>query len=232
MRLVFVLAALLVSACSSPGIIDTGRVKVVDAAALPVPTKVDINSFNRVQMIGPFDTLSVEVVGISDLTRDVTVDASGTIALPVAGVVEASGKTSTELAEVIREKLKNGAVRDPQVIVNVKQAVSQVVVVDGEVRKPGVYAVTGRTTMLRAIAQAEGTNEFSNTSQVVVLRTVNNQRMAALYDVRAIRLGAYEDPEIYPADTIIVGESGARRILPTILQASGVLLTPLVYLLR
>ncbi|MCR5871114.1 SLBB domain-containing protein [Sphingomonas sp. J344] len=106
------------------------------------------------------------------------------------------------------------------------------VTVDGEVRRPGNYPLVGRATLLRAVARAEGTNEFADAKRVVIFRTVGQQRMAALYDLRAIRIGAYQDPEVYPNDVIVVGESASRRLLPVIVQGASVLLTPLVYLLR
>ena len=66
---------------------------------------------------------------------------------------------------------------------------------------------------------------------MVVLRTVNGQRMAALFDLRAIQLGAYDDPEIYANDIVVVSEDRARRLFRDALQSAGLLLTPLVALL-
>src|SRR3546814_12026329 len=87
-------------------------------------------------------------------------------------------------------------VRNPQVTVNIKSSVSQVVTVDGEVKEPGLYPVTNQMTLMRVIASAKGLSEFAKQEQVVILRTVDNQRMAGLYDISAIRLGAYADPQI------------------------------------
>jgi polysaccharide export outer membrane protein len=103
-----------------------------------------------------------------------------------------------------------------------------VVTVDGEVRQPGVYPVAGPMTLMRAIARAQGTTEYARTSFVVLFRTVNGRQLAALYDVRAIRLGAYEDPPVYPQDLVVVGESQARRLFPQIIQGVGLLLSPLI----
>lgn len=232
MRILVLATAFMAAACSSPGIIDTGRVAVVGAEQLPPPTLVDFQGGTRDQYVGPFDTLSVEVFGLPELSRDIVVGSNGKIVLPVAGTIDAAGQTTAQLTDTIAQRLRGSAVRNPQVIVNLKQVVSQVVVVEGEVRKPGVLPVLGRMTMLRAIAQAEGTNEFAKAEHVVVLRTVNNQKMAALYNLAAIRKGAYGDPEIYPGDTIVVGEDGSRRILPIILQGATALLAPLVYILN
>jgi polysaccharide export outer membrane protein len=67
---------------------------------------------------------------------------------------------------------------------------------------------------------------------VIVFRRVNNRDMAALYDLRAIRLGMYPDPEVYANDIIEVGEARARRVFKDLLQASGLLVAPLITVLQ
>jgi len=211
--------------------IDTGAVGIVTPAELPPPTRQDQAGGERVHLVGPFDRLSVEVYGIADLTRSVQVDAGGQISLPLAGVLDVGGKTPPEIATLVEERLRAGYVREPQVTVSVLETVSQVVTVDGEVRTPGQYPVPGRMTLMQAIARAQGTSEFAATNRVVVFRRVDGHPMAALYDLRAIRLGAYDDPEIFPNDVVVVGESQARRIFPQILQAATLLITPLITIL-
>jgi len=100
------------------------------------------------------------------------------------------------------------------------------------VGSPGIYPVIGRMTLLRALARAEGINEFGKENEVVVYRRVNNKDMAALYDVRAIRAGAYADPEIYANDVIEVSESRGRRIFRDVITASPLLSVPLLRILQ
>ena len=68
-------------------------------------------------------------------------------------------------------------------------------------------------TLLKAIARAEGWTEFSKKREVLVFRKVGGQQYAALYDAKAIERGQYSDPELYPNDTVVVGDSQARRNL-------------------
>src|SRR3546814_21117547 len=96
------------------------------------------------------------------------------------------------------------------------ETVSQVVTVSGEVRKPGLYPVLGKMTLMRAIAQAEGSTEFADADNVVVFRTVSGQDMAAVYNLGAIRRGNYNDPAVYAHDVVVVGESGTRRLFTDI----------------
>ena len=228
MRWYMLLGVLSLAACSNPQLINTGRVGIVPADALPPPTLADLSRGARVHLVGPFDRLSVEVYGLPELARQVQVDASGHVAIPLAGEFNVMGKTPEELSEVIAEGFRRAHVRDPHVTVGILETASQLVTVDGEVRQPGLYPVAGPMTLMRAIARAQGTSDYAAVSHVVLFRTVGGRQMAALYDVRAIRLGAYEDPPIFPDDVIVVGESQARRLFPQIISAAGLLVAPLI----
>jgi polysaccharide export outer membrane protein len=183
--------------------------------------------------IGPFDELTIDVFGVEDLSaRDVQVDASGRLGFPLVGAVEAGGRTPSEIATDIENGLRRRFVRDPHVTVNLKRTVSQVVTVEGEVREPGLYPVIGRTTLLRAIASAKGTTEYSKLDDVVIFRTVGGQKYAALYNLKQIRSGAYADPEVYANDVVMVGESRGRRVFRDLLAVVPLLTYPLIVALQ
>lgn len=226
-------ACALLSACASaPALIGRPELTIVQGTELPPPATVDLIGENRPYVIGPLDRVSVEVFGVPELSRTVQVDASGQMALPLIGSVEASGKTPAQLSSVITQRLSGRYVRDPRVIVNLTETVSQVVTVDGSVQKPGLYPVAGKLTLMRAIATASGTSEFADDNHVVVFRRVNNKDMAALYDLRAIRQGLYADPDIYANDIVLVGDSQARRLFRDLVQLSPLLAAPLVTILN
>ena len=86
-------------------------------------------------------------------------------------------------------------------------------------------------TLMRAVARAKGLGEMASRRNVVVFRTVGDQKYAALYDLNAIRHGAYPDPDIYANDVVVVGESAARRLIQ-IASAGAAALSPVVLLLR
>ncbi len=202
---------------------------VVQASELPAPSIADFTAVSRPYIVGPFDRLTIDVFGIEELTeREVQVDAAGRISFPLAGVVQVSGQTPGEIEGLLAERLRQAYVRSPQVTVNLKEAVSQVVTVAGEVRKPGLYPVMGRMTLLQAIARAEGTGEFSDLQSVVVFRTIQGRRLAALYNVDAIQRGAYADPEIYPNDVVMIGDNNARRVFRDVLTTLSLVSGPLV----
>lgn len=225
-------SALFISACASPDFVGRPGLTMVQSTELPPPEAADLQTGLRETLIGPGDELTIDVFGLPELSRSVRVDSSGRIAIPLAGSLEAADLTAEHLTALIESKLRDNAVRDPQVTVNVINSVSQAVTVDGEVRTPGQFAIPGTTTLMRAIARGGGVTEFARQNHVVVFRKVNGQDMAALYDLRAIRLGMYPDPSIYANDIVLVGESNARRVFSQVLQASGLLSAPLIALIQ
>jgi polysaccharide export outer membrane protein len=160
------------------------------------------------------------------------VDASGRIYMPLAGTIDARGKTAAELAQAIEASLRGRYVRNPEVTVNIKSSVSQVVTIDGQVVEPGLYPVTNQMTLLRAIASAKGMSEYARQEDVVILRSVNGRKMAGLYNIDAIRRGVYDDPSIYANDVIVVGDSPQRRMFRDFLSVSPLLVAPLVAILQ
>jgi polysaccharide export outer membrane protein len=68
-------------------------------------------------------------------------------------------------------------------------------------------------TLQQAIATAHGASDTANIRNVVVFRTVNNQKMAALFDLKSIRSGRAPDPEIYGNDIVVVGQSAIQKFL-------------------
>lgn len=229
--LIAVTLPLALTACGGgrPQLGGAPNLQVIAGNELPAPNRTDVLSNTSAYYVGPFDRLIIDVFGIEELSeREVQVDASGRISFPLAGIVNVSGMTPGEVESELSSRLAENHVRNPQVTVNLKETLSRVVTVEGEVKKPGLYPVVGKMTLLRAIATAEGTSEFSKLNDVVVFRTVEGQGYAALYDLRAIRHGAYADPDIYAGDIVMVGESRGRRLFKDIMTATPALLTPLV----
>lgn len=234
-KMFIVLAGVLVLAgCGGrQPLVSTQQLTVVpDDTTLPAPTRGDLIAGDRPALIGPLDTIQVDVFNVPDLSREVQIDASGRIAMPLIGTIDARGKTASELAVSIEDALRTRYVRNPEVTVNIKSSVSQVVTVDGQVIEPGLYPVTNQMTLMRAVASAKGLSEFANADDVVILRTVEGRKMAGLYNIGAIRRGTYDDPQIYANDVIVVGDSPARRRFRDVVSLAPVLAAPLIAILQ
>lgn len=222
-------SALVLSGCAAPRVVSVPGLQVVNTDALPVPARADLVAPDRESLIGPLDTLAILVYGVESLNTETQVDSSGRISMPLVGTVDVRGKTSVEVARYIEAGLVT-YVRNPQVTVNVRSSVSQVVTVDGSVEQPGLYPVTNQMTLMRAVASAKGLSEFGKLDDVVVLRTVNGQRMAGVYNLGAIRRGVYPDPAIYANDVVIVGDSPQRRLFKNLIAVAPLLTAPLILL--
>lgn len=226
--------AILLSACAGqPPIQSTPGLTVIEGAtALPAPNRTDLEAEGRLALIGPLDTISVNVFGVPELSRELQVDAGGRIAMPLIGTLDAGGKSSAELAQGIEQALTGRYVRNPSVTVNIVSSVSQVVTVDGQVAEPGLYPVTNQMTLLRAVASARGLTEFAKQDDVVILRMVEGQRIAGLYNIGAIRRGMYDDPAIYANDVVVVGDSPERRVFRDLVSVAPLLAAPIIAILQ
>jgi polysaccharide export outer membrane protein len=231
---VLLVAIASLSGCAGPSALGGGQgIQVISGTSLPSPDRGDLLSETRPYLIGPFDRLTIDVFGVEELSaREVQTDASGRISFPLAGIVEAAGRTPAEIEDEIEGRLSARYIRDPQVTVNLKETVSQVITVDGQVREPGLYPVIGKMTLMRAVATAKGTAEFAKLQDVVIFRTVKGQDFAAVYNLEAIRRGNYEDPEVFANDVVVVGDSKARRLFKDALQIAPLLTAPLFFLLK
>src|SRR5690606_17470064 len=170
--------------------------------------------------IGPSDKLALRVYQVPDLSFDeIFVDASGHLQLPLLGSVQAAGHTPAELSEEVERRLGERLLRNPQVVVTVLEAASQKITVDGAVTKPGVYEMRGRTTLMQAVAMAEGPSRVADLTQVAVFRTVDGQRLVAMFDLKAIREGRAEDPVVLGDDIVVVDTSRLSTVMREVVGA-------------
>lgn len=156
--------------------------------------------------IGPQDVLDISVFKVAELSKTVQVADTGTINLPLVGEVPAAGRTAQDVERELTKQLGAKYLQSPQVTVFVKEYNSQRVTIEGAVKKPGVYPIRGRSTLLQVIATAEGLTEVAE-SEVVVFREVNGARTAARFDLQNIRSGKAQDPQLMQGDTIVVATS-------------------------
>lgn len=171
--------------------------------------------------IGPLDKLNITVYQVKDLTlQDVQVDASGRVLLPLIGSVVAADRTAPELSAEIANRLRGEFLQNPQVSVWVSESLSQKVTVDGSVIQPGVYPLTGPTTLIEAVSMAKGPDsKTANLSRVLVFRVVDGKRTAAVFNLKKIRQGKQDDPVILGNDVIVVDGSQVKGAWREVLSA-------------
>ena len=207
--LVIALFTLSLVACSSgPSVRD-----MPTATSLPPPDTTSATGAyegGTDYRVGAQDLLEITVFGVPDLNRTVRVNSNGQISLPLIGGLQAGGRTIPELENDIGESLAKTYLQNPQVTVFVKEYTSQRITLQGSFAKPGIYSLTGKTSLLQAVAIAGGFSELAEASRVVVFRQVEGKKMAAVFDMAAISQGAAEDPLVYGDDIIVVSNSSGK----------------------
>ncbi|MBL0040328.1 MAG: polysaccharide export protein [Xanthomonadales bacterium] len=224
LRFAALVALLLLSlaGCSSSSALKSGSAKAVTATqSLPPPdTTAASGAYVGVSdyRVGPLDLLEVSVFQVPDLNRTVRINTSGQISLPLIGAIRAGGKTVTELEAEIAAKLSAQFLQNPQVSVFVKEFSSQRITVEGAVKNPGIFPITGKTSLLQVIAMARGFEELADERTIIVFRTIEGKKMAALFNIREIRAGQVEDPQIYGDDIVVVERSGVRSAYKSVID--------------
>ena len=166
------------------------------AAAMPAlaQTPEMAAAFNA-YTLGAGDSLRITVFGEEDLGGEYVVDGSGAVSLPLIGQVRAGGYTVPEFEGIIIEKLSDGYLRTPRVIIEVTNY--RPFYIMGEVNAPGQYPYVTGMSVLNAVALAGGYTYRANESRVYIRRGGAEVEVTAPADP-STRIG--------PGDIIRVGE--------------------------
>jgi polysaccharide export outer membrane protein len=115
-------------------------------------------SQERVYRVGPRDILSLTVFagGEKQQDLDLQVSQSGMINVPLAGNIQAAGKTLGEIENLIHAPLARDYYVNPQVFVRVKEYHSLQYYISGAVDSPGLYEMAYEASLMELIAKAGG----------------------------------------------------------------------------
>lgn len=123
--------------------------------------------------LGPGDQISVSVWRNSDLDRTLIIGPSGIINFPLAGEIDASGKTTSQLNKEITARLSK-YITQPYVAVNINTVASRKIHVLGQVRSPGTFNYTDRIAVWEGISKAGGFTENANKLKYLLVRIKEN----------------------------------------------------------
>lgn len=220
------LLLLLVVSCSGHKIVKEGGAEkgIVDKKEAAFPT----SSF----ILGSGDEIAINVWRHEDLKRTVQIDPSGNIYVPLAGEVEASGLTISQLREKIASGLSKYLV-DPQVDINVSSLKSRKVHILGEVKSPGTFTLDQKMLAWEAISQAGGFTTDANQKEVLLVRNENGvARVAALNIHDMLKTGRIDqDIRLRSGDVIYVPPSFIAN-LERFMQRFNNIISPFIALER
>lgn len=109
-----------------------------------------------VYRIHPTDLLEINVFEYEKMNLVTRVSVGGKVNFPPLGDVQAAGLTQRELESSLNQKLQGSYLKNPNVMVTVREAASQNVTILGEVKTPGQQAIWGETRLLDILAKAGG----------------------------------------------------------------------------
>ncbi|NQT32760.1 MAG: polysaccharide biosynthesis/export family protein [Candidatus Omnitrophica bacterium] len=159
----------------------------------------------------PEDVLHISVYEQPDLDTRTRISSTGDIAFPLLGKLNIAGLTVIELKDKITELLEKDYLVNPQVQVFIEQYHVKQIAVLGAVNKPGKYDMfkERKTTVMEAIAMAEGFSEIADINGTRVIRTEGGREMTIPIKVTNITKKGRKDEDVTlePGDIVFVPES-------------------------
>lgn len=154
--------------------------------------------------LGPGDVFDVTVWNEPTMTGAYRVGPDGTIHFPLIGVVSVDGLTPNECAAMLRTRLQEGFLREPNVSVYVKELNSKKIFVLGEVARAGTFPFAPNMTVVEAISSAGGFTAAANRNNVIVTRRDGGRDVRVRLPVEKITRGEAPNYGLRPGDIVFV----------------------------
>jgi polysaccharide export outer membrane protein len=130
-------------------------------------------------VLKPLDEIEINVLGQPEMSRKFTVGPDGKITFPLIGEVEVKGRTLSEVASLLKEKLKI-YIPITDITVNLATSKSVSVYIFGEVKSPGEYKFSEQPTLIKLIAAAGGPTQNANLSKIEIIKSDKTKIMVNL----------------------------------------------------
>ena len=152
------------------------------------------------------DVIKISFTGAPEMSQAQKIRADGKLSLPLVGEVYARGKTIPQLrADLIA--LYQPQLKNSDVVVTLESGITQVYL-SGAVSKPGKLTFDRPTTVMQAITEAGGINQFGNSRRVQVIRLINGEEHTQLLDLHPTMKGVTTRPfYVRDGDIISVPQS-------------------------
>ena len=159
-------------------------------------------------VLGPGDSIVVNVWGGQSARIDVVVDRQGQITLPEAGAISITGLTIASAQRAIQAAL-NSQFQNEHVEISLGRVRTVRVYVVGDVQRPGAYDLSALSTPLNALFMAGGPTALGS---LRVLRQFRGSTMVKEIDLYDFLLkGIRSDPgRLEAGDTIMIPPAGAQ----------------------
>ncbi len=153
----------------------------------------------------PGDIVTVSVWKETDLQSEVLVRPDGGFSFPLAGEVDAVGRTVDEIRTVLVDRLKR-YIPNPVVTVAVKIIGGNHIYVVGKVNHAGDFPFSSPLDVMQAIALAGGTTPYAAINDIVILRRQNGAQQALHFHYSDVARGKElsQNVLLQSGDTVVV----------------------------
>ncbi|RME37120.1 MAG: periplasmic polysaccharide biosynthesis/export protein [Deltaproteobacteria bacterium] len=159
--------------------------------------------------VGEGDVLKVTVYDHEDLTTTVRVGGDGSIIFPLIGQLKIGGLTVNGVADKLAAALADGYIVNPQVSVFVQEFRSSKVVIVGQVTRPGLYELTGNTTLLELVSKAGGLTKDAGDTATVHRKTEQGEKVIQVDLRRLLEAGdGTQDIALRNGDNVFIAQAG------------------------
>ncbi len=169
--------------------------------------RIDARHIIQSTSLGAGDEIEVRVYEEPALSGSFVISPAGQIDYPLVGTITVEGLAAAQVGELLRKRLKQGFLRNPYVVVQVKSLSSKKVFVLGEVRTPGRLQFTDRMTIVEAITLAGGFSPVAEKNFTIVTRAEPTGQRRIPVPVEKIMQGLAVNFAVQPGDIIYVPET-------------------------
>ncbi|HMF42468.1 MAG TPA: polysaccharide biosynthesis/export family protein [Polyangia bacterium] len=192
--------------CLLSAVVFAGLASVIGCATAHHSPPPSAEASEPADRVGIDDTFDVRVYGESELSGTFRVATDGNVDYPLAGRITVVGLRTGEIQQLIVARLKDRYLKDPQVVVTIKDRNSQKISVLGQVAKPGQVAYYPNMTIVDAIANAGGFTGIAAKNSVNLRREVGGNIQTRIYPVADISEGRSPNVMVLPGDVLVVDE--------------------------
>ena len=153
----------------------------------------------------PGDLLEISVWKETDLQREVLVRPDGSFSFPLAGEIDARGRTVEDVRKILADHLEK-YVPSPVVSVAVKQIGGNRIYVVGRVNKAGDFPLTNPLDVMQAISLAGGVTPYASVNNIVILRRHNGRQQSFRFQYPDVARGRAlsQNIQLESGDTVVV----------------------------
>jgi polysaccharide export outer membrane protein len=173
----------------------------VSAVQEPVPGTVNRLTYK----LQAGDLLEVSVWKETDLQREVLVRPDGSFSFPLAGEIDARGRTVEDVRAILVERLQK-YIPSPSVAVALKQIGGNRIYVVGKVNRAGDFPLINAVDVMQAISLAGGTTPYAAVNDIVILRRQNGRQQALSFHYSDVAHGRNlsQNIQLQSGDTVVV----------------------------